>query len=1129
MSKMHLSNGLRLMGIKVGVALALFGAPLADLSAADSGHADGDPLLEGFRTPPMHAHPQVWWHWMSGNVSLKGAKLDLAWMKRVGVGGVHTFSGGGLGEPSVVQPPVDFLSPAWQDIFRETTRIARESGMEVTIAGSPGWSETGGTWVAPRDAMKKYVWSETSLDGGKPFKGVLVAPAIANGPFLGVKATPRIAAQELLDPLYEDSRVVAFLTPPADTDVGVFTASCSAGAIDLAPLHANDLAEAVELPIAADEHSAWIQITYARPTTLAALTLGLRAVADVEIQASDDGQTFHRITAARADPSEKPSPQQTYAFAAIRARVFRVILGAPASKAPLPGLPSMYAVARPPARSFAITRLSFSGGARVNRFESKAGFQSTREPQDISTPDASSNAVIPIDGVMDLTGKLKSDGHLDWTPPRGHWTVLRFGWSLTGQTNGPAEPKDTGLEVDKLDAAQVRGYIEHYLALYQAALGKNAGAAQLQSLLTDSWEAGVQNWTPTLLAQFQARRGYDPGAYLPVLAGRVVRDAASSDRFLWDFYRTLKELLADNHYGVLATVLHEHGMQYYTESQGDTPRAIGDGMTIKARADIPTAEFWYRPFATAPGQPSLVADLQEAASAAHVYGKPLVANESLTVAAGSDPWSFSPAMMKPVADEIFGLGVNRILMHESHHQPLIDKAPGLEMGFFGQYFNRNDTWAEEAGAWVTYLSRTSYLLQQGRFVADVAFFFGEDRNLTERYLDEFNTDVPPGYGFDYINPEALLTLLSVKDGQVVTPSGMHYRVLYLPTYVTRLTLPALKKLRELVVDGAVLAAQKPLGGLGLASPDADVAAIADELWGSGSSHGAVRSLGRGRIYGTADLRAVLNAEHIAPDVEVRGARPGDTFMSVHRRTDNADIYFISNRQSSARQLQLTLRVSGKLPQLWHAESGRVEPLAYQMTPDGIRIALALNANEADFIVLRGAAALTAVTIPTPVNHTLTTWDGPWTVRFQEGRGAPPTLTLNRLIDLSTSSDSGVKYFSGEATYAKDIMLAKDWVSAGHRLMVNLGTVHELAVVSIDGQVIDTAWHAPFQVELPRSLKAGRHHLEIKVANLWVNRLVGDKQEGAAPIAFAPQSPYSANSPLRASGLMGPVQLESHEN
>lgn len=1097
------------------------------LGAAKAAPAD-DPLLAGFKSPPAAARPQVWWHWMNGNVALEGAKLDLAWMKRIGIGGVHTFSGGGPLEPQVVKTPLPFMSPGWKDVFRETTQIARDSGMDVTIAGSPGWSQTGGVWVEPRDAMKKYVWSELQIEGGRPFQGMLPRPPVATGPFLGVKVARGLGSppRELKGDLYEDSLVIAFPTPAAEAPSPA-TYSSSVGAIDLAPLATGDLANAVNLPLGADR-TAWVQAAFERPATLAALTLGLRERADVEVQASDDGQTFRTLTKVVADDAEKISPQQTYAFPAATARVFRVLLTAAPPKPPLPNLPAFMSAPTPPPKALAITKLAFQAGARVNRFEAKAGFQPSADFAEAPTPSAAPGAAIPSTGVIDLTAKLRPDGRLDWTPPPGRWTVLRFGWSLTGQTNGPAEVEATGLEVDKLDPVAVRGYVDRYLGLYDQATGGKLGAKGVQNLLTDSWEAGVQNWTPTMLAQFKARRGYDATPFLPVLAGRVVTDAETSDRFLWDFRRTLKEMLADNHQGVIASTLRARGMGYYSEAQGDTPRAIGDGMTMKARADIPTAEYWYRTFAAGVGQPPLKADLEEAASAAHVYGKPFVAAEALTVAAGTDPWSFSPNMLKPVADEIFAHGVNRILMHESHHQPLADAKPGLQMFFFGQNFNRNDTWAEEAGPWVSYLARTSFMLQQGRYVADVAYFYGEDRNLTELFEKRFNTDVPPGYRYDYINPEALMTRLSVRDGRLVTASGMSYRVLLLPPHVTRLTLPALRKLADLAAGGAVVVGPKPLGGLGLQSPDAEIRALADRVWGPGEGTPAGHAYGKGRVYATADLATALAAEKIAPDVAFKGLAADAEMLSLHRRTADADIYFISNQRERAEAVEATFRVAGKAPELWRAEDGRIEPLSYRAAAGGVTVPLKLDPNEAVFVVFRRKTAAPAWSAPEVTVANLATLEGPWNLSFEPGRGAPASATFDRLISWPQSADAGVKYFSGGATYSKTVEAPASWFVPGRRIMLDLGDVRELAVVSVDGKPVATTWRAPYRVDLTGKLHPGVNRLEIKVVNVWVNRLVGDKQPGAVQRAYAPQSPYKADSPLRPSGLLGPVRIVAED-
>ncbi|MBU1378517.1 MAG: hypothetical protein KKE02_15450 [Alphaproteobacteria bacterium] len=1094
----------------------------AALLAAGPAMAQPDPLLAGFQTPPQAAKPRVWWHWLSGNVSLEGAKLDLAWMQRVGIGGVHSFSGGGLPEPKLVDPLLPYMSPGWRDVFRETTRIAHDAGMEVGIAGSPGWSQTGGVWVPPADGMKKYVWSVTEIDGGKAYAGSLAALPTATGPFLAKKAASR--ARQLKGDVAADAFVIAFPTPAAEGGPEATFVS-SAGAIDLAPIAAEDLAATVQLPIAEAASSAWIQAAFAKPTRVSALTLGVPTGATVEVQASDDGASFRPLTRATlvgAGHIDHPAAQQTLAFAPTTAKVFRVVLSILPPPPPLPGNPVGRGAPAAPPKSFSIAKLAFETGARVQSFEAKAGFQPSLGVDPTTTPTAPADAVIDRAKVVDLSARLGQDGRLDWTPPPGRWTVLRFGWSLTGQTNGPAEAEATGLEVDKLDPAAVRRYIDAYLGLYAEATGGKLGPDGVSTLLTDSWEAGVQNWTPGLLAEFRRRRGYDPLPFTPALAGRVVTSAEASDRFLWDYRLTLKEMLADNHYGVLAKALHERGMAYYTEAQGDTPRALGDGMTMKARSDIPTAEYWYRPFAAGPGQLSLKADLEEAASAAHVYGKPLVAAEALTVAAGTDPWSFSPRMLKPVADEIFARGVNRFLIHDSRLQPLVDAKPGVSLFWFGQFFNRNETWAEEAGAWVSYLARTSYMLQQGRYVADVAYFYGEDRSLTEQMRRRLNTDVPPGYRYDYINPEALLTLLSVRDGRVVTPSGMSYRVLFLPDHVTRLTGPAAAKVRELVAAGAVVVGPKPTGALGLGSSDEEIRKIADEVWGPGDPPQG-HAFGKGRVYRT--LAAALEAEKVAPDVAFQAVMADPDLLALHRRTDDADVYFVSNQKDRAEAVQATFRVQGKAPEIWRAETGAVEAASYRRSGDGATtVPLSLAPHEAVFVVFRKPATAAEWQAPTPRTDVVATLEGPWSVSFEPGRAAPPEATFDQLRSWTDSADPGVKYFSGGATYRKTVKVQASWFGRAQRVVLDLGEVRELATVSVNGKPVATSWHAPYRVDVTDALRKRDNQIEIKVVNLWPNRLIGDKQPGAKPVTFAPISPYTATSPLLPSGLLGPVRL-----
>jgi hypothetical protein len=476
-------------------------------------------------------------------------------------------------------------------------------------------------------------------------------------------------------------------------------------------------------------------------------------------------------------------------------------------------------------------------------------------------------------------------------------------------------------------------------------------------------------------------------------------------------------------------------------------------------------------------------------------------------------------MLKPVVDEIFARGVNRILLHESHMQPLVDAKPGLGLYIFGQYFNRNETWAEKAAPWVSYLSRTSYMLQQGQYVADVAYFYGETHNLTELFKDRVNTDVPKGYAYDYINPEALLTLLSVRDGRLVTPSGMSYRVLFLPDTVRRLSLPALRKIRTLVADGAVLVAQRPEGGLGMADDDVEIARLADEIWGDGTTGGR---LGTGRVY--ADLTTALAAESITPDVAFEAPSPTGELLTLHRRMPEADIYFVSNQSAAPQSVTANFRVKGRAPELWRAETDETRPLSYAQTRTGVRTTLALDPHDAVFVVLRKAATQQTWTAPVFQRRTLATVQGPWRVAFEPGRGAPAAAKFDNLISWADSADPGIKYFSGVAAYSKDIDVKPAWLKSGDRLELDLGEVKEIASVSVNGKAVATVWHAPYRVDITRALKPGKNAVTVEVVNLWPNRLIGDKQPGATPVAFAPSSPYTAASPLLPSGLLGPVRL-----
>jgi len=676
----------------------------------------------------------------------------------------------------------------------------------------------------------------------------------------------------------------------------------------------------------------------------------------------------------------------------------------------------------------------------------------------------------------------------------------------------PASPEATGLEVDKLDRGHVKAYFENYLDQYKSATGGLMGQRGLQYIITDSWEAGTANWTDKMFAEFARRRGYDMHPWLPVLAGRIVESAEASDRFLWDFRKTLSDLVAEYHYDQLTDILRARGMGRYTESHEGGRAFIGDGMDVKRRAAIPMSATWLeRPGKASPRYDS---DIHESASVAHIYGQNIVAAESLTVYRNA--WAYSPETLKSTADRMMTNGLNRFIIHTSVHQPVDDKIPGLGLGPFGQWFTRHETWAEMARPWTTYLARSSFMLQQGRFVADVLYYYGEDSNVTALFGDKM-PDIPAGYRLDFASSDVLLNHLSVKDGRIVTPTGMSYRLLALDANSRHMPLAVLRKIRELVAAGAVVVGPKPIDSPSLADDQAGFQAFADELWGGGA--------GMGRVFGRETVAEALAAIGAAPDFSYTKPKDDTSLGFVHRALPDGDIYWVVNSNTRSETVETSFRVTGKAPELWHAETGDVEPASYLLANGRTIVPLRLAPDDAVFVVFRKAAAAPARALPDPVESELLTIAGPWTVAFQPGRGAPASARFDALSSWSESADPGIKYFSGTATYAASFDVPAHWFVSGTRYWFDLGDVKNLAEVKVNGAPGGTVWKAPFRVDATEALKPGPNTLEIKVANLWVNRLIGDKQPGVTKTTtYTAVEFYKADSPLLPSGLLGPVRI-----
>jgi hypothetical protein len=650
------------------------------------------------------------------------------------------------------------------------------------------------------------------------------------------------------------------------------------------------------------------------------------------------------------------------------------------------------------------------------------------------------------------------------------------------------------------------------------------GKRGLQYVITDSWEAGVQNWTDSMMIEFSRRRGYDMLPWMPVLTGHIVESAEASDNFLWDFRKTIGELTSENHYDQLTSILHDRGMGRYTESHEGGRAFIGDGMEVKRKADIPMSATWV------PGSPEDVkqvvstgykADVRESASVAHLYGQNLVAAESMT--AIGNTWAYAPERLKPTADMELASGLNRFVIHTSVHQPVSDKIPGLGLGPFGQWFTRHETWAELAKPWITYLSRSSFILQQGKFAADIIYYYGEDNNITALFGNKL-PDIPEGYNYDFVNSDALLNLLSVEKGEIVTASGMKYKLLVLDQNSRFMPLPVLNKIRDLVQNGATVLGPKPLKSPSLSDDQSEFQTVVNQLW---TTENGMTAFGNGKIYSGKSVAEVMKEMNVNPDFEYNKPDDKTELLFVHRNLPGVDIYWVNNRNNREENVNAKFRVQGKEAEIWYPETGKIEKASFDISNGITNVPLHLVSNDAIFIVFRKKTSVTSRVVPQTTEKLITAVEGPWDLTFQPNRGAPSSIMVDTLSSWSVNSDPGVKYFSGTGTYSKNIEVPENWLNQGDQIWLDLGKVKNLAEVWINGKSLGIIWKTPFRVEVTDALKTGSNRLEIKVTNLWVNRLIGDQQPGIkTTYTYTTRAFYAAESPLLPSGLLGPVRILS---
>jgi hypothetical protein len=744
--------------------------------------------------------------------------------------------------------------------------------------------------------------------------------------------------------------------------------------------------------------------------------------------------------------------------------------------------------------------------------------------------------------VIDLTSKLDAGGGLKWDVPAGEWQILRFGCTIGDHSYVSTSSQGwNGYALDVYDADAFQRYWDAVVEPLIADAGPLAGKT-LKYLHTDSWEVEAVNWTPTLRAEFLKRNGYDFLPWLPVLAGRMVNSREASDRFLFDYRKTFGDLAIDNHYRLFRDNAHRHGLEIHPESGG--PHAVPiDAQRCLGWDDVPMSEFWAWSWEHRIGDENRFF-VKQPASAAHTYGHKLVFAEGFTTI-GPNWQEHIWDNLKPSFDKALCEGMNVLVWHAFVCSPDSTGIPGQQY-FAGTHLNPKVTWWNRSAPFFSYLDRCQWMLQQGLFVADVAYYYGDHVPNFAQLKKSDPAHILPGYDYDVITEEALLTRASVRDGKIVLPDGMSYRVLVLVNHDV-ISRPVLKKLKELAAAGATIVGPKPVKGETLQNypeVDTEIAKLADELWGG--------KAGSGRVITGKTAREVLLADGVPPDCEFlstlnpalrRSAaqtdQPSTGFDYLHRRDGDAEIYFVANRTNLAATATVAFRVTGRAPELWNAVTGEHKFAAAYEEKDGRTfVPLDFDPCGSWFVVFRAPADKHPATakINGPSQHLLADISGPWMVRFDPRWGGPESAQFDQLVSWTTRPEPGIKFYSGTATYEKTFdlptskLLAAPKHSEGGRtpnseLWLDLGNLRELAEVKVNGKSCGITWCPPFRVDVTSAVKPGANKLEIEVVNFWPNRIIGDA--GLPPEQRRTQTnirKLTANTPLMESGLFGPVQI-----
>lgn len=1111
---------------------------------------------EIFANPPAKSSIHAWWHWMDNNITKAGIEKDLQSMKDAGIKTVTILNIGLLDEKEYGIPQVIFGTEAWFDMFTYALEKAKALDIKVGVHNCDGWSTSGGPWIKPEHSMKEIVWSKVQVKGGEEHTLLLSQPIRNMGYYqdVAVLAFPSNALQnsfqntekriklnnELVNSqLFDGNPTTMIHSKEGDVFTIDFEKPFKTDKLLIHPRRVFHWGEMRDISLSMK----LLAFKNGREYTLVNEVLNLAINQNnlfafpetecthyqIELSSMKDGESFNSFGIAEIElllDDEWPhyNPDYTYhceKIVSVKARH--------------------------------IENLWSNGQVKEENILAKKD-------------------------IIDLTRLMSHDGKLKWDPPKGHWTILRFGYTTTNVTNGPATKAGTGLECDKMDMDAVDIHFSHFPDQLIQHAGDHVGNT-FEYLFIDSWECKYQNWTRKFPQLFESQRGYNITPYLPVLCGFVVGSTEETESFLYDYRKTIAELIENNYYRHITELCHRAGLQLKAEViYGSTGYPPLDVLKTNGDVDVPMFEFWsgLDKSGFVKYHPADAAQVDFPMQAAALYQKEIVPAEAYT---GFANYCETPWDLKLFGDQAFCTGVNQMVLHSYVHQPN-DNDPIFTLGVFGQSFNRNNPWWNEMNTWSKYLARAQYLLQKGYRAADVLYFIS-DRSYKYPFNDEKYAH-PAGISIQDCNADILLNHASVENGKIILSNGGTYDILVLPDD-NRMELATLKAIVQLIEKGATVVGPKPVKTLSLKNnkkKDKALVKLTNRVWNDHNlSNKKEATFGKGKIIWDKSLSEVLTEMNIKPDFTSMGQNEFN-LLYIHKKIQDKDLYFVVNQEDRAVNCELLFKVSSKQPEIWDPLYGTVyKPAIYHERDGQTHLPFQFAPREALFFYFDQPAAenhiievyegdhrifpaegdvyIPKVTIEnetvliqsdnvcdytyrfinnkkfnisSKANETYSLQNIDGTIQFIDNVAHPDPIPITQFKSWTEFEEPELKYHSGKAVYDLYFDLPGDLkVKDDDMLTLSLGNTQVGYEITLNGENMGSATFPNYRFKVPSRLKKKSNHLKVVVYNILKNRIIGDLKEFGElkHVHSTSGSLPDTTMGLQKSGIMGPVVLKKY--